>query len=117
MPPASNPPDLAVRLRRLLASADLDCRCRTRLDDALDRFTALERRQALRRSLRNARRQRDWIAAQLAALAELDQITEQESDHTVFDEMALLFQEIAAEAVAAAMDLRELRDLAAPRKG
>ena len=102
--------DVASRLRRVLSSVDLDCRCRTELDEALDRFSALESRHQLRNGLREARHRRDWIVAQLSFLAEIDEITDRESDPTVFIEMALLFDEIASQAVEAA---RLLRDTAA----
>lgn len=106
--PADSPnrSDVASRLRRVLSSVELDCRCRTKLDEALDRFSALESRHQLRNGLREARHRRDWIAAQLSFLAEIDEITDRESDPTVFMEMALLFDEIASQAVEAARLLR-----------
>ena len=33
--------DLSLRLHRVLSSAELDCECRTKLDQALDRFSEL----------------------------------------------------------------------------
>jgi hypothetical protein len=90
--------DLVSRLRRDLSMVEIDCACRTTLDSALNRFSALEHRRRLLAALADARRHRDWIAAQLGFLAELDDITECESDSTVFEEMALLFDEIAAAA-------------------
>jgi hypothetical protein len=99
--------DFISRLRRDLSAVEIDRASRTTLDGALSRFSALERRRRLRAALADARRQRDWIAAQLAFLAELDDITECESDNTVFEEMALLFAEIAAAARAAALAIRE----------
>lgn len=99
--------DLVSRLRRDLSTIEIDCACRTTLDSALDRFSVLERRRRLHMGLEDARRHRDWIAAQLAFLAELDEITERESDDTVFEEMALLFDEIVATAGAAALTIRE----------
>lgn len=105
--------DLVSRLRRDLSAVELDCDCRTMLDSALDRFSAFEQRRRLRTALQNARRQRDWIAAQLYFLAELDDITEHETDHTVFEEMALLFDEIATAAGEAALAIREATALVA----
>jgi hypothetical protein len=98
--------DVALRLRRVLASVDLDCRCRTKLDEALDRFAALECRQQRRNGLREARLHRDLIVAQLTFLADIDEITDRESDASVFEEMALLFDEIATQASEAAGALR-----------
>jgi hypothetical protein len=109
--------DLVSRLRRDLSAVELDCDCRTMLDSALDRFSAFEQRRRLRTALQNARRQRDWIAAQLYFLAELDDITEHETDHTVFEEMALLFDEIATAAGEAALAIREATALVASDAG
>ena len=99
--------DLISRLRRDLSAVELDCDCRTVLDSALDRFSAFEERRRLRTGLQHARRQRDWIAAQLAFIAELDEITDHETDRTVFEEMALLFDEIGTAAGEAALAIRE----------
>jgi hypothetical protein len=99
--------DLVSRLRRDLSTVEIDCACRTTLDSALNRFSAREHRHRLLTALADARRHRDWIAAQLGFLAELDDITERESDSTVFEEMALLFDEIVAAAGAAALAIRE----------
>ncbi len=104
--------DLVFRLRRVLTDVQLDCQCRTTLDKALDRFSVLEHRRRLRNGLRQARLQRDWIANQLRFLAELDEITERETDHTVFEEMAVLFDEIRASAASAAQVIRETGSLA-----
>jgi hypothetical protein len=102
--------ELVSRLRDNLSTADIDCACRTTLDSAITRFSAIERRRRLCTAIEDARRHRDWIAAQLAFLAELDDITDRESDGTVFEEMAVLFDEIVAAAGAAA---REIRDASA----
>jgi hypothetical protein len=99
--------DVVSRLRRDLSRIEIDGASRTTLDSALSRFTALEQRRRLHAALADARRHRDWIAAQLAFLSELDDITERESDSTVFEEMALLFDEIAAAACAAALAIRD----------
>lgn len=103
--------DLVLRLRRLLSGVDLDCECRTALHGALDRFTALEYRRQMRRALAEARENRDQIIARLAFLAEIDEITEQELDRTVFAEVAALFDEIGAAAVEAAKAIRSAESL------
>lgn len=95
------------RFRRVLTDVSLDCECRTKLDDVFDRFTAFERRRRLRSGLQQARGHRDRIASQLSFLAELDEITEGEDDRTVFEEIALLFDEIAAVAIDAAETIRK----------
>jgi hypothetical protein len=99
--------DVVNRLRRILSSVQLDCECRATLDVALDRFSSIEGRRQLRSALAEARRQREWIAAQLDFLADLDEITEQEADDSVYGEMAGIFDEIAAAAERAASVLRD----------
>lgn len=98
--------DLVSRLRRVISTVDLNCRCRTRLEGALDRFTALEHRRQARKAIAGAREQRDQIIARLAFLAEIDELTEQEADTSVFSETATLFDEIAAAAGDAARSIR-----------
>lgn len=98
--------DTALRLRRTLSAVELDCQCRTKLDEALDRFSTLESRRQLRNGLNEARVRRTMIVDQLAFLADIDEITELETDRTVFEEMALLFDEIANQAGKAAHALR-----------
>lgn len=105
---ASESHEFIVRLHRILSSTELDCQCRTAIDNMLDRFSALECRRQLRTDLRYARRQRDRIATLLAFLGELDEITEQEVDQSVFEEMASLFDEIGACAANAAKALRDV---------
>ncbi len=103
---SSDPDDLVARLRRILSTVELNCRCRTRLEGALDRFTALEHRRQARKALSHAREQRDQIVARLALLAEVDELTEQEPDITVFDEIATIFDEVAAAATDSAKSIR-----------
>lgn len=104
--------DLSLRLHRMLSSAQLDCQCRTKLDEALDRFSVLENRRQLRNGLKETRHRRNMIVDQLSYLADIDEITEDETDLTVFQEMALLFDEIANQAGKAADVLREMETLA-----
>ncbi|HEX5957368.1 MAG TPA: hypothetical protein VFY92_01765 [Hyphomicrobiaceae bacterium] len=99
--------ELVSRLRDDLSTVEIDCACRTTLDSALARFSAIERRRRLSTAIEDARRHRDWIAAQLAFLAELDDITDRESDGSVFEEMAVLFDDIVAAARAAAQSIRD----------
>lgn len=109
-PSIENAANLIERLRRSLLFSDLDCRCRDTLAVALDRFGALERRRLSRQGLTYARGHKDRIAAILTLLSELDQITEGEQDHSVFEEMVLLFLEIARSAQAGAAALRAVED-------
>ena len=101
---------LIERLRHVLLSSGLDCRCRDTLAVALDRFDTLERRRLSRRGLAQARDHKDRITAILSLLSELDQVTEGEQDRSVFEEMALLFVEIANSAQAGAIALRAIEE-------
>ena len=98
--------DLLARLRGVLANVEIDCDCRELLNSAMDRFAALENRRIARSFLSRARDHKERIAAILALLAELNQISESESDTTVFEEMALLFEEISRSAEIGASALR-----------
>lgn len=100
--------DVVRRLRATLTQVDLDCRCRQTLDNAFERFGALESRRLSKRFLTEARDHKDRIAALLELLSELDQVTEAEADATVFEEMALLFEEIGLSAVTGAAAVRKL---------
>lgn len=100
--------DLARRMRLVLNGANMDGHCLEMLRSAFDRFLELESRRLSRRLLTGVRDQKQRIAALLALLSDLDQITETETDHTVFVEMALLFEEIGRAASVAAASLREV---------
>lgn len=104
----AEPTDLVSRLRRVLLAVDLDCQCRRSLEDALDRFTSLECRRQRRKALADAREHRDRIIARLAFLAELDEVTEGEADVTIFEEMAILFDEIGDASAGAANAIRSI---------
>lgn len=98
--------DVVRRLRATLAQAGLDCTCRQVLDGAFERFETLESRRLSKRLLTEARDHKDRIAALLGLLSELDQVTEAENDGTVFEEMALLFEEIGLSAATGAAAVR-----------
>ena len=100
--------ELARRMRSVLTSANMDGHCMEMLRSAFDRFLDLETRRLSKRLLTGVRDQKQRIAALLGLLSDLDQITETEKDHTVFVEMALLFEEISRTATAAAVSLREV---------
>lgn len=100
--------ELIGRLRRVLRPEQLNCACRETLDGALERFDRLERRRESRQQLAAARDHKGRIAALLSFLSDLDLLAEAESDRSVFEELALLFVEIARSAEAGAAALREL---------
>lgn len=106
--PPTSASELIGRLRRVLRPEELDCTCRETLDGALDRFDQLERRREWRRQLTTARDHKERISALLVFLSELDALSEVENDRSVFEELALLFIEIASSAEAGAAALREL---------
>lgn len=78
------------RLANLIKDARLDCECRSRLDETLARFTALEVRRAAREHLANARCQRERIEAILFFLQDLDEMGAAERDRSVYMDLALL---------------------------
>jgi hypothetical protein len=99
------------RIRAVIRTVDLDCECRDKLDLALHRFEVLERRRNLRVLIQDARWQAEQIAAMLDLLRELDEIRTDESDDSVFEELALLFDTIAVAAATGAEDMRKFRTL------
>jgi hypothetical protein len=104
---------LLTRVRAVLGNLELDCRCRGKLDAALERFEALETRRQLRAVILDARHQAERIAALLELVGELDTVTTDEADLGVFDEMALLFADIGSAAARGAGDMARARSLAA----
>jgi hypothetical protein len=101
------------RIRGVIGDVALDCDCRQRVTDALERFAVLEQHRIDRRHLLSARQHRATIAALVELLADLEDIGWQETDRSVFGELALLFEDVARHAQAGAEDLR-LMDRDAP---
>jgi hypothetical protein len=99
------------RVRNIISTVELDCRCRDKLDQALQRFADLELRRDLIGLIADGRRQSQRIAALLDLLRELDEIQAEESDRSIFEELALLFDAIAAAAAEGAGDMRRLASL------
>jgi hypothetical protein len=113
----SREPSLMPRVRTLVSTLDLDCECRKKLDTAPQRFEALENRREIRRLLLDARQQADRISALLDFAGELDTITTEEQDITVFDEIVLLFEEMKNAAACGAEDMARIREHRAMRDG
>lgn len=106
------------RLATLMKDVQLDCGCRSRLDEALARFAALEERRAACQHLASARRQRERISAILFFLQDLDEVVATESDHSVYLDLALLFDDIETTAKSGAYAMRQLSiSAAAEREG
>ena len=100
--------EVASRIAIAISSTKLNCECRMRLNDALARFVADERRWAIRRTLSEARSRRDQIEALLVFLKELDDLRVSEPDESVYKEMAILFEDIANAAQQGAELMRQL---------
>ncbi|KLK90891.1 hypothetical protein AA309_23515 [Microvirga vignae] len=96
---------LLNRVRAVLDTLDLDCRCRGKVDAALERFETLETRRQLRGLILDARHQAERIAALLELVGELDTIGTEETDVSVFKEIACLFEDIKAAAARGAEDM------------
>lgn len=90
-----NAGQLTQRIRNLIGTVALDCDCRQRVNDALQRFVAQEQNRHDRRCLLDARQQRAAIAALVDLLGELEDVTWQEGDRSVFGELGLIFDDIA----------------------
>jgi hypothetical protein len=101
----SVPSPLLTRVRAVMNTLDLDCRCRGKLDAALERFEALENRRQLRGLILDARHQAERIGALLELVGELDTLSTDEADLSVFQEIALLFEDIKAAATRGAEDM------------
>ncbi len=101
--PSQSP--LLTRVRAVLNGLDLDCRCRGKVDAALERFEVLETRRQLRGLILDARHQAERIAALLELVGELDTVTMDETDLSVFEEIALLFEDIRSAAARGAEDM------------
>jgi hypothetical protein len=94
------------RIRGVIGSVALDCDCRERVNDALERFAVMEQDRIDRRHLLSSRQHRATIATLVELLAELEDIGWQETDRSAFAELALLFEDIARHALAGAEELR-----------
>ncbi|MBB5049185.1 hypothetical protein HNR60_003960 [Rhodopseudomonas rhenobacensis] len=100
--------ELVERMRIVIQGTNMDGHCREMLSSAFDRFLSMEARRLSKRLLQRVRGQRERIAAIVTMLSELDHVNENESDRSVFAEMALLFDEISLTAVAGSAALREI---------
>jgi hypothetical protein len=107
-PDRTAPDALITRIRSVIGTIALDCDCRQRVNDALGRFVEMEQQRETRRSLLSSRHHRAAIAALVELLAELEDISWQEADRSVFSEFALLFEDIAHHALRGSEDLRLL---------
>lgn len=112
-----DPTVLLRRVRAVMGTLDLDCACREKLGAALERFESLEARRQLRGLILDARHQAERIAALLELVGELDTVSPDELDLSVFDEIAFLFGDIGAAASRGAEDMAKARGLASRTDG
>ena len=103
--PGAEPSDPLTGIRVVVGTLDLDCRCRGKLDAALERFEALENRRQVRVLILDSRHQAERIGALLELFGELDTLSTDEADLSVFQEIALLFEDIKAAAMRGAEDM------------
>lgn len=101
----AEPSPLLARVRTVMDTLDLDCHCRGKLDTALERFEALENRRQLRGLILDARHQAERIGALLELVGELDTVSTDEADLSVYQEISLLFEDIKAAAARGAEDM------------
>lgn len=104
----AEPDALVERIRSIIGTVALDCDCRQRVNDALGRFTEMERQREIRRHLLSSRHRRAAIAGLVELLAELDDISWVETDRGVLVEFAHLFEDISEHALRGAADLRRI---------
>jgi hypothetical protein len=105
---------LIRRVRTIVEGLDLDCECRSKLDGALQRFQVLEDRRQVRRLILDARHQVERIAAFLDFARELDELTSEEPDHSVFEEIAVLFDGMQEAAAKGSRDMRSAGQVRGP---
>lgn len=99
---------LVTRIRSLIAAAALDCDCRQKVSDALQRFVDQEQQRIDRRHLLEARQNRTAITALLELLTDLEDVSWSEGDRSVFHELAHLFEDVAEQARCGAEALRSI---------
>lgn len=92
---SENAGQLTRRIRNLIGTVALDCDCRQRVNDALQRFMTQEQQRHDRQCLLTARQHRASIAALVDLLGELEDVSWQEGDRSVFAELAHIFDDIA----------------------
>ena len=100
--------EMVTRLTMVIRSAQLDCECRLKLDETVARFARLERKRTTRRHLLEARERREQIEVILSFLGDLDGLKSTERDHSIYVDIALLFDHVAEVAREGADAMRQL---------
>ncbi|WP_180899619.1 hypothetical protein [Martelella soudanensis] len=80
----STPETLVTRIHPIIGTVALDCDCRQRVNDSLGRFIEMEQQRETRRHLLSSRHQLAAIATLVDLLAELEEISWQAVDRSVF---------------------------------
>ncbi len=99
----------AIRqVRNVVQSSALDCGCRDRVSDAIQRLETLERKRARNWLSSAVREQKRKISSLLSLLADFDMQNSDSFDPGVLTEASLLLSDIAAEAAAGSALVRSL---------
>lgn len=99
----------AIRqVRNVVRSSTLDCGCRDRVSEAIQRLETLERKRARKRLRAAVREQKRKISSLLSLLGDFDMQNSDALDPGVLTEASLLLSDIAAEASAGSALVRSL---------
>ena len=106
------PTDMAIvaKLTAEIKEVPLDCECKPKLDETLAHFTALERQRTAHKHFLDARYRREQIETMIYYLNDLDELGPAEQDHSVYVDIALLFDDIAKIAHEGAYSMRQLSE-------
>lgn len=99
------------RIRNVLANIELDCSCKERLDEALDRYDTLDRKREYRRYLLDARLQKEKIESLIVFLEELDRHNSETPDIALFSDFECIFTDIrnaAEEGISASKHISDM---------
>lgn len=99
------------RIRNILANIDLDCSCKERLNEALDRYDTLDGKREYRRYLLDARLQKEKIESLIVFLEELDRHNNEKPDIALFSDFQCIFTDIknaAEEGISASKHISEI---------
>lgn len=99
------------RIRNILANIDLDCSCKERLNEALDRYDTLDGKREYRRYLLDARLQKEKIESLIVFLEELDRHNNEKPDIALFSDFQCIFTDIknaAEEGISASKHISDM---------
>lgn len=99
---------IADRIHALIAPHGVESEALGKVDAALRELVDQEHRRMERLHLVEARQHRSAVAALVDLLLDIEEISSSETDRTVFEEMAHLFDDIAMQARLGSEALRRL---------